>query len=237
MTILKFDLDQGIYSFELTDIDTKSHSHPVVEIVQAIQGSFSLEINGQKKENLGFAIIDSNIQHRLSSQGACLKVLMMECHNPVFCNFLQSNNLTLKNGIFLKTHTFSKNSLFSKIEVLASTEDLKTPTDERVKASIDFIQNNEIEYIHLIQSLKSKVFLSESRLSHLFKEHIGVSIKKYLVWNKLKQAIRQYLVDETNLTAVSLENGFFDQAHLSHSFKSVLGISPSKVYNSRTVQS
>ena len=81
------------------------------------------------------------------------------------------------------------------------------------------------------------MFLSDSRLSHLFKEHIGISIKKYLIWNKLRKAINLYLSESTNLTDVSIQSGFFDQAHLSNSFKKVLGVSPSKVYNSRILQS
>ncbi len=35
----------------------------------------------------------------------------------------------------------------------------------------------------------------------------------------------------------SIESGFFDQAHMIKSFKSVLGVNPSKAYNSRTLQS
>nr|WP_246616001.1 AraC family transcriptional regulator [Aquimarina litoralis] len=116
------------------------------------------------------------------------------------------------------------------------TEDLKTPTDKRIIDCIKFIEENQLEYKNLISELTSKVFLSNSRLSHLFKEQIGVSIKKYLVWNKLRQAINLYLTENTNLTDISLESGFFDQAHLSNSFKNVLGVSPSKAYNSRTLQ-
>ena len=108
--------------------------------------------------------------------------------------------------------------------------------DERILQSIIFIEENEFEYKNVITELTSKVHLSNSRLSHLFKEHIGISIKKYLVWNRLKGAMNLYISENTNLTDVSLQSGFFDQAHLTNSFKKFLGVSPSKAYNSRILQ-
>ncbi len=237
MTIFDFDIKKGIYRFEFNDLNAESHSHPVTEIVNATHGTFSLESNGQGIENLVFAIIDANTQHKLVSQNCTLQLLMVETHNLILPNFFKKNGIDLKNGVFLKTDFAQKNRLFSKIKTLALEKDLKTPTDKRIQECIEFIQGNEIEYTDLIISLSSRVFLSDSRLSHLFKEHVGVSIKKYLVWNKLRQAINQYLNTDTNLTDVSLQSGFFDQAHLSNSFKNVLGVSPSTVYNSRILQS
>ena len=237
MKIHDFDIIKGIYSFEFNELNTESHSHPVVEIITAINGTFSLQSNGQVDENLEFAIIDSNIQHKVISKNCSIRILMIESHNSTLTDFLSNKGIKFKNGVFSKTNIVNKNELFSEVKNLAITIDLKTPRDIRISESIKFIEENELEYKNLISELTSKVFLSDSRLSHLFKEHIGVSIKKYLVWNRLRQAISKYLNDNTNLTEVSLQSGFFDQAHLTNSFKNVLGVSPSKAYNSRILQS
>ncbi|WP_299622157.1 AraC family transcriptional regulator [uncultured Tenacibaculum sp.] len=237
MKIFDFDIKKGIYSFEFNELNTENHSHPVVEIINAINGTFSLQSNGQINENLVFAIVDANTEHKVISNNCSVKILMIESHNSHLSDFLASEGIAFQNGVFVKTKFPEKNELLTKLNIFTKTRDLKTPTDKRIIESIKFIEENELEYKNLISGLTSKVFLSDSRLSHLFKEHIGISIKKYLVWNKLRQAINLYLNDNTNLTEVSLQSGFFDQAHMTNSFKNVLGVSPSKAYNSRILQS
>jgi len=237
MKINDFDIKKGIYSFEFNELNTESHSHPVVEIINAISGTFSLQTNGGINENLVFAIIDSNTKHKVISNNCSVRILMVESHNAQLSKFFHIEEILFQNGIFVKTNFAKKDTLFSEIKNLSRKNDLKTPTDERISESIKFIEENELEYKNLISELTSKVLLSNSRLSHLFKEHIGISIKKYLVWNRLRQAINQYLNDSANLTEVSLQSGFFDQAHMANSFKNVLGVSPSKAYNSRILQS
>ncbi len=237
MKIHDFDTKKGIYSFQLDQLNTENHSHPVVEIISAINGTFSLQSNGQINDNLVFAIIDSNTEHKVFSKNCSIRMLMIESHNLTLTEFLDNKGVKFKNGVFSKTNLAKKNELFSEVKNLARTIDLKTPLDTRIAESIKFIEENELEYKNLISELTSKVCLSDSRLSHLFKEHIGISIKKYLVWNRLRQAINLYLRENTNLTNVSVQSGFFDQAHLTNSFKNVLGVSPSKAYNSRILQS
>ncbi len=237
MKIHDFDIKKGIYSFEFNDLNTEKHSHPIVEIISATNGTFSLQSNEWTNENLVFAIIDSNTKHKVVSRNCSVRMLMLESYNSQLYDFLRNEGIEFQNGVFLKSSFVKKEELFSGIKKLALTKDLKTPTDKRIGDSIKFIEENELEYKNLMSELTSQVFLSDSRLSHLFKEHIGISIKKYLVWNKLRQAINLYLNEQTNLTDVSLQSGFFDQAHLSNSFKNVLGVSPSKAYNSRIIQS
>ena len=221
MKIVDFNIKKGVYSFEFNHLNTEVHSHPAVEIINATQGTFSMEVNGKITKDLVFALIDANVKHRLLSQNCTIQLLMVESHNPKLSHFLQSHSIVCNQGAFLKSTFAAKDDLFLAINTLTSTEDLKTPTDPRIRDSIAFMATNQLEYKTLISDLTSKVHLSDSRLSHLFKEHIGVSIKKYLVWNRLRQAMSLYLNGNTNLTEVSLQSGFFDQAHLSNAFKNV----------------
>ncbi|WP_299247628.1 helix-turn-helix transcriptional regulator [uncultured Aquimarina sp.] len=236
MKVYDFDIQNGTYCFEFEGLNTEMHSHPVVEIITAIEGTFDININQQTSKNLVFAIIDSNIKHKISAQHCVSKILMIESNNPTLTEFLKKLNITLTNGYFLKKEFSDRLIINKEVTDFARENNLKVPIDKRIKQCLSIIENDDIEYATLIKSLTSKVFLSESRISHLFKEQIGVSLKKYLVWNNLRKAIHQYLEENKNLTEISIENGFFDQAHLSNSFKNVLGVAPSKAYNSRTLQ-
>ena len=237
MKVHEFDIKKGVYHFELHGLTAEIHAHPVLEIINASKGTFSLTSSGRTYDQLVFAIIQPNISHSVAAEDCTAQILMVESHNASLSDWLVEEGIKMENGIFAKRNFTDEDQVFLKIKHLAVTEDFKTPTDPRISDCIQFMEENDLAYKNLIPALKAKVFLSDSRLSHLFKEHIGVSIKKYLVWNKLRQAINQYLNEQTNLTDVSLQSGFFDQAHLSNSFKSVLGVSPSTAYNSRTLQS
>lgn len=236
MTIHYFDIYKGIYDFEMHDIHTTNHAHPVVEVIIAIKGTFSLKVNKLVSENLVFAIVDANVKHQFSSQDCQVKTLMVESHNNMFSEYLIQSGIILSNRYYTSTTFPEKEQFYTHLKEFALKNDLKTPSDTRIAKCLDIITHQELTYETLIPSLRDSVFLSESRLSHLFKEHIGVSIKKYLVWHNLKRAIHSYLQNNNTLTEASLEHGFFDQAHLSNAFKNVLGVPPSKAYNSRTVQ-
>lgn len=53
------------------------------------------------------------------------------------------------------------------------------------------------------QELAHLVNLSENRLAHLFKEQTGTPIRRYLLWLKLREAIKIILQGESFTTACS----------------------------------
>lgn len=237
MNVITFDIIKGIYHFALEHLNTSFHSHPVVEIVKAEKGCFSLESPERTLKSLVFAIIDANTKHKIVAENASLVILMLESNNTILKDFLSKNDLSLDNGVCTKTHFDDKDGLFFKIKTLAQTKDLKKPSDQRVALSIKIIEELGLAYKDLVPTILSKVFLSHSRISHLFKEHIGISIKRYLVWSRLRLAVVLFLNEQEGFTSIAHQTGFFDQAHLSNAFKRMLGVSPVETYNSRIVQS
>jgi AraC-like DNA-binding protein len=55
---------------------------------------------------------------------------------------------------------------------------------------------------------------------------MGVSIKSYYVWAKMRKAAT-LLQSSKTLTEIAAEVGFSDAAHLSRAYKRFFGISPS----------
>ncbi len=236
MKVFNFDIKKGIYSFEINDLNSENHSHPTIEIIYAIHGSFSLETGGQKETNVTFAIIDSNLRHKIISQNCTAKLLMIESNNELFGSFLKQDEIQLINGMFIDKKGTVQSDFLEKTKLFALNNDLKKVKDDRIQKCLNVLDNEVLAYDKLISTLTSSIFLSESRLSHLFKENIGISVKKYLVWSRLKKSVHLILNEGVNLTEAAHQSGFFDQAHLSNTFKKVLGITPSKAYNSRILQ-
>jgi AraC-like DNA-binding protein len=80
------------------------------------------------------------------------------------------------------------------------------------------------------------VFLSESRLLHLFKEQIGLPIRNYILWIRLKKVV-ELIANGESLTYAAHEAGFSDSAHLSKIFLKSIGINPSfLIKNSKFIQ-
>jgi AraC-like DNA-binding protein len=70
--------------------------------------------------------------------------------------------------------------------------------------------------------------LSESRLLHLFKEEVGIPIRRYILWCKTKRALAAIASGNTIKKAASIA-GFTDAAHFNRSFLSMFGNSPSNL--------
>lgn len=237
MKVLDFNIKRGIFHFEMNPFNATKHAHPLVEILYAINGTFSLETDLERRDNVTLAVIDANVNHLVISEECQTELLMVESHSTELEVFLSEKGITFSNGVYITKETCRNADLIDAIKKRSYERNLKRTNDQRVQNCLKIIESEDVPYDQLITHLTSKVFLSPSRLSHLFKENTGVSLKKYLVWARLKKAIHFLLNDQTSFTAAAYQSGFYDQSHLSNAFKRFLGVPPSGAYNSRTLQS
>jgi AraC-like DNA-binding protein len=61
--------------------------------------------------------------------------------------------------------------------------------DERITRALGLIRQNDAAKIP-IEEVARKVFLSRSRLAHLFTEEVGVPFRRYVLWRKLSRALQ-----------------------------------------------
>jgi AraC family transcriptional regulator len=67
------------------------------------------------------------------------------------------------------------------------------------------------------------IYLSESRLRHLFVEQTGIPFKTYLLWLRLISALDHY-ARGNSLTQAAHAAGFSDSAHFSRTFRRTFGL-------------
>ena len=72
--------------------------------------------------------------------------------------------------------------------------------------------------------IAAQLAISEGRFLHLFKEQMGIPWRPYLLWYRLICAINA-LVKGSSVTEAAYSAGFSDSAHLSRTFRSLLGMS------------
>ncbi len=104
-------------------------------------------------------------------------------------------------------------------------------TDVIFKA-VDYIKRNYQNKISL-DEVASKVFLSPSYFSKIFKDEMNCNFNIYLNRVRIEKSKMLLLSDKVNLTNISAEVGFEDQSYFSKVFKKVTGVPPGKFRESR----
>ncbi|MBQ9502160.1 MAG: helix-turn-helix domain-containing protein [Lentisphaeria bacterium] len=99
--------------------------------------------------------------------------------------------------------------------------------DERIATVLDFMEARFADNITLEQAA-SQVFLSPSRLSHLFREKCGQDFSGWLTKLRVREA--EALLRDTVLSIeeVALRSGFGDRSHFSVIFKKYNGNPPAR---------
>ena len=96
--------------------------------------------------------------------------------------------------------------------------------DERVTRVLEFIREDDASRIPL-EDVARKVFLSPSRLAHLFAEEVGLPFRRYVLWRKLTRAM-MVISRGSTLSAAAHTSGFADAAHMTRTFHQMFGMNP-----------
>ena len=77
-----------------------------------------------------------------------------------------------------------------------------------------------------LKTLAGIAGLSPSRFMHAFTESVGVPVRPYILWLRLQRAACD-LTDGASVTSAAHRAGFSDAAHLTRTFRRMLGATPS----------
>ncbi len=125
--------------------------------------------------------------------------------------------------------------MHSLFEVL--TEALETPPkmDARIRRGLKMLKETPGHLISAV-AVANAVGLSSGRFAHLFRAQVGLPVRRYLLWMRLRTAVK-LLSNNSSLTEAAHHAGFADSAHLTRTFRKMFGIAPSEIFqNSQFVQ-
>ena len=109
-----------------------------------------------------------------------------------------------------------------------TTEFVVDKSNKIISDVVDYINDNLSKKI-LIKDIATRLSLSESRLSHLFKEETGISILKFI--NKKRLMFSKELIrNGEHLSNIHLLCGFPDNTSFFRAFKKEYNITPKKYY-------
>jgi AraC family transcriptional regulator of arabinose operon len=107
------------------------------------------------------------------------------------------------------------------------------PVDKRVLQVIELLWER---YDYPLAELAAKVKLSSFRLSHLFAENMGMTLRSYQQWRKIRKAISLSKNTNLSLAQLAMASGFTDAAHFSKVFLQLHAAPPSYFFQSGNVK-
>ncbi len=227
-------LRRGIYA--------QTHRHHTIQITFAMDGVFEAELDHQCHSYKGL-VIASDYPHRVIGQEGWVATLTLNPETKV-AKAVQQH---LLEGVAYRSvevegvaerfkpaleRDLSSPELFTILMFIRDALLPKAPdaafSDARITDALNIARQTE-DYKIGAKALSEQVYLSESRLGHLFKEEVGIPLRRYLLWNRLMLAA-QHIAQGATFTFAAHEAGFTDSAHLSRTFYAMFGIRPSDMF-------
>ena len=107
---------------------------------------------------------------------------------------------------------------------IAGTDAERVTTDPRVLGAVELIRARLGGRI-VLTDIARDLNISPSRLRHLFAEEIGLPFRTYVLWQRLQRVFQR--AENETLTEAALAAGFADAAHMTRTFRRMLGLAPS----------
>ncbi len=234
-------------------VNAAPHSHHALQLSIGLDKEFNLRCADNKNwEVMSAALIGANVGHCFGDATGSLVNLYLDPESRIAREVAKKSAaktyLKIEPGViepFLARLQQGFESAFSCREAFSLTDNLleaifgtkkaNSVFDRRVERALEILRNAPDNRISA-ETVASQVGLSPSRFAHLFKAEVGLPVRRYLMWMRLRNAVR-LLGNSDSLTTVAHEAGFADSAHLTRTFRQMFGIAPSEIFqNSRFIQ-
>lgn len=127
----------------------------------------------------------------------------------------------------LKLAAYAYNFLDELVKRNGRTEIHKDEGRRYIEFSIGYIHNYAYKKI-TVDELAKKVNIDRSYLTFLFKKHIGISPKQYILKTKMKTACEYLELTNYDITQIASSVGYEDLFVFSRAFKKIIGTSPTE---------
>jgi AraC family transcriptional regulator len=96
-----------------------------------------------------------------------------------------------------------------------------------LRRAIEFIEENLAQDLALAH-IADAAALSPYHFAHGFKQSTGVSPHQYVIGRRVERAKTLLATGNLPLTTIARRVGFYDQSHLTHHFKRLVGVTPAR---------
>ncbi|ADU29097.1 helix-turn-helix domain-containing protein [Evansella cellulosilytica] len=215
------------------------HKHWLLQIFVAVDEKLVIKVEGQKISCRAI-VINANIMHEFQT-GEVIHFTMLI--NPTSLlgrsirkyylrgnpYYILSEDRAIELQKLLLNHIKVDNSN-DYSEVIKNVyhyfdNKILTEFDQRIESMLRMLNTyHSDKTASRVKYIAKAMYLSESRLSHLFKEETGIPLKSYLVHHNLL-SVYEKIFDGESITDAALGSGFDSSAHFAYTNKKMTGMS------------
>ena len=223
---------------------SSEHAHHCVQLVMAMRGILRIRPErGDKWMDCGAALVRPDAKHEVDARDTAVLIAFVESESELGAALGERlrENITRINARTVArwrtalgdvtTLSASQVEGWVRGELLRET---KIPElHPRVKRVLRFVREHlgDPESLSL-QNLAKIAGLSTWRFVHVFTDSVGVSLRPYILWLRLQSASGE-LMRGVSVTEAAHSAGFSDAAHMTRTFRRMLGTSPSELVRRR----
>lgn len=228
--------DKDKISILTNQIKAVEHKHYTMQLFLGLEKNLNISVSG-KNLNCTCILVNQNVCHSFSAENRLhisviieptsdlaeqLRAVMGENDYYIFddwdCSDVVRHGCDLLYSDELETYQTFMHTLY---DYLGITEN-ERQYDDRIKELLHHIEHCNCDE-HSISSFANKVSLSSSRLSHLFREQVGIPLKSYIQLHQIQKAFLA-LLNGKNITEASMLADFDTPSHFSAVTKKMMGM-------------
>ena len=227
--------------------DSEIHTHHAVQLTVGLDGPLCINKSNSHNQRLPAVVISSETPHSLRSEGEWVASIYLEPESEDYERLVDYYPGELGSGYkaakiapdlteqllgLLKTG-LNANRAYQLVEsvIEPSTVVDEQSLDSRVIRVLTYLTKESGRNIPVVE-LAQYVNLSPDRLAHLFRQEIGIPIRRFILWQKLRLAA-SVACEGKSLTDAAQYGGFTDSAHFTHSFQKLFGVNPSFLFGAK----
>lgn len=224
----------------LTDqIEAIEHKHNAMQLFLSIEKPLDLYVSGKLAAGK-CVIINRNVDHIFSTGNQLHFTIIMEPASGMakqlekriqgndFCILDHFGVEKIQTAVFelayckkedeIKRYQYLIDRLYDNIKL-----DRKIKAyDDRIREVLDYTEKCDCS-VHTISLMADMVSLSESRLSHLFREQVGMPLKSYIQFHQMQKAFFA-LLSGKNITEAAMLANFDSPSHFAAVAKRMMGM-------------
>jgi AraC-like DNA-binding protein len=218
------------------------HAHHALHFILAVNGEVRARQGPNGAWMRGRGVLTApNVTHAIDARGCEVVLVFLDPQSDLgatMADLLRGEMRLLSSGECADLHGHADPLALMRsggrefadraVEVLgASPLPPQLALHPRVRRVLRLLRDNRERDLRL-EALACAVGLSPSRLMHVFTQSIGIPLRPYIVWLKLQRAAAM-IAAGLPLAQAARSAGFADAAHMSRTFRRMLGATPSEL--------
>lgn len=227
---------QGGWLMVMPAIDNQPHQHVAASLLIGLQQPIRVTVEGRALQQR-VVLVPPDMPQSLSSPGP-VAVMHLDPDEPAWRALARQDGLDEQQQRWCCEQIAGLVQAGSEVQARQLLHGLRRqaeplPLDPRIADACHHMRTCDVA--PTMEALAAQANLSASRFRHLFREQLGVSLKRYQLHLKCQRALALWR-SGMNFTELAVAAGFYDQPHLNRTLRAMFDALPSRYARGLPVQ-